>query len=89
MDLLYSMPTVALYPRTRPGEPLVQREDDKAETVRARLEQYKKATNPLVDFYAAKGLLESFAGTESDVIYPQVRKFLDGFILVKKTKEKQ
>jgi adenylate kinase family enzyme len=29
----------------------VQREDDKAETVRARLQQYEKMTAPLICFY--------------------------------------
>lgn len=67
----------------------MQREDDKAETVKARLEQYKKVTNPLVEFYTAKGLLESFAGTESDVIYPEVRAFLDGFLMAAKAGKKQ
>ena len=33
------------------GEPLVQREDDKEETVRKRLEVYEKQTRPLVDYY--------------------------------------
>ncbi len=33
------------------GEPLVQREDDKEETVRKRLEIYHAQTEPLVDFY--------------------------------------
>lgn len=33
------------------GEPLVQREDDKEETVRKRLEVYESQTRPLVDFY--------------------------------------
>lgn len=33
------------------GEPLVQREDDKEETVRKRLEVYHSQTRPLVDFY--------------------------------------
>ena len=40
------------------GEPLVQRDDDKEETIRVRLEVYKKQTEPLVSFYkklAAKG----------------------------------
>jgi adenylate kinase len=35
------------------GEPLVQREDDKEETVRHRLEVYQKQTRPLVDYYSA------------------------------------
>jgi adenylate kinase len=34
------------------GEPLVQREDDKEETVRKRLEVYQRQTRPLVDYYA-------------------------------------
>ncbi|OCC15273.1 Adenylate kinase [Dissulfuribacter thermophilus] len=33
------------------GEPLVQREDDKEETVRKRLEVYHAQTEPLVEFY--------------------------------------
>ncbi len=33
------------------GEPLVQRDDDKEETVRKRLEVYKNQTQPLVDYY--------------------------------------
>jgi adenylate kinase len=33
------------------GEPLVQREDDKEETVRKRLEVYSAQTRPLVDYY--------------------------------------
>ena len=34
------------------GEPLIQREDDKEETVRKRLEVYSAQTRPLVDYYA-------------------------------------
>lgn len=34
------------------GEPLVQREDDKEETVRKRLDVYEKQTRPLVDYYS-------------------------------------
>jgi adenylate kinase len=33
------------------GEPLVQRDDDREETVRKRLEVYQAQTKPLVDFY--------------------------------------
>jgi adenylate kinase len=35
------------------GEPLIQREDDKEETVRKRLEVYSAQTRPLVDYYAS------------------------------------
>lgn len=34
------------------GEPLIQRDDDKAETVMKRLEVYRKQTLPLVDYYS-------------------------------------
>jgi adenylate kinase len=33
------------------GEPLVQRDDDREETVRKRLEVYRRQTRPLVDYY--------------------------------------
>jgi len=35
------------------GDALIQRDDDKEETVRKRLEVYHKQTKPLVDFYGA------------------------------------
>jgi adenylate kinase len=35
------------------GEPLVQREDDKAETVQKRLDVYSAQTRPLVEYYSA------------------------------------
>ena len=35
------------------GEPLIQREDDKEETVGKRLEVYQSLTRPLVDYYSA------------------------------------
>ena len=48
------------FPRTIPqaegkddatGEPLVQRDDDREDTVRKRLEVYRAQTRPLVDYY--------------------------------------
>lgn len=33
------------------GEPLIQRDDDKEETVRKRLQVYRSQTRPLVDYY--------------------------------------
>ena len=35
------------------GEPLIQRDDDKEETVRKRLDVYSAQTRPLVDYYSA------------------------------------
>jgi len=39
------------------GGPLVQREDDRPESVRIRMEVYEKSTVPLTDFYRRLGLL--------------------------------
>ena len=35
------------------GEPLIQRDDDKEETVRRRLEVYSAQTRPLIEYYAS------------------------------------
>ena len=59
------------------GEPLIQRPDDQPEKVRARLDLYDEATLPLVEYYDSNGVLKSFQGTKSDVIYPQVKKWLN------------
>ncbi|GAX10795.1 nucleoside-triphosphate--adenylate kinase [Fistulifera solaris] len=59
------------------GEDLVQRDDDKPEAIRKRLESYANITAPLVKYYEDKGLARTFSGTKSDVIYPQVKKFLE------------
>jgi len=37
------------------GEPLIVREDDKPETVKKRLEVYRRQTRPLVDYYKRDG----------------------------------
>ena len=46
------------------GEELVIREDDKAETVKARLEAYHKQTQPLIEYYSSKGILKEVDGTK-------------------------
>ena len=58
------------------GEPLVQREDDKPETVRKRLAAYDAMTAPLIAFYGEE-TTKTFTGTESDVIYPMVKAHLE------------
>lgn len=45
------------------GKELVLRDDDKPETVQNRLEVYHKQTQPLIDFYGAKGILKTVDGT--------------------------
>ncbi|CAI9726097.1 AMP phosphotransferase AK3, mitochondrial-like [Octopus vulgaris] len=57
-------------------EPLVQREDDKPETVRHRLNVYKELTQPVLDFYRKNQLLEEFTGNSTPEIWPKVRQFI-------------
>jgi adenylate kinase len=49
----------------RCGKPLTQRDDDKPETVKKRLDTYRKLTEPLVEFYEERGLLRRFDGNRS------------------------
>ena len=48
----------------RCGAELIQRKDDNAESFKTRLDNYYKSTQPLVDFYKAKGLYKCFDGTK-------------------------
>ena len=47
------------------GSRLVQRDDDRPETVRKRLEVYHEQTEPLINYYEDQGLLRRFDGTRS------------------------
>jgi len=74
-NLIFNPPKVAgLDDET--GEPLVQRDDDKPESVRNRLEVFKASTAPVLDFYRSQGILADFQGTESKKIWPHVEKYL-------------
>ena len=59
------------------GEPIVQRPDDTLEAIQERLALYNEATRPLIDYYKEKGVLETFVGTESNVIYPVMKDFVE------------
>ena len=60
-----------------PKTELVQRADDNAETVRARLATYEEQTQPLIEFYKAAGLLHTVDGTrEPEVIYEDIVRVL-------------
>lgn len=49
----------------RCGEKLVQRDDDKEETVKNRLSVYHEQTQPLIDFYQKRDILRTVDGTRS------------------------
>jgi adenylate kinase len=54
----------------RCGGALYQRDDDREETIRARLDVYDRSTAPLATFYRSRGLLREIDGTgaASDVL---------------------
>lgn len=45
------------------GAELVQRSDDKEDTVKARLSVYRKQTAPLISYYEKQGVLKNIPGT--------------------------
>jgi adenylate kinase len=56
------------------GARLLQREDDKEETIRTRLDVYHSQTEPLVAYYDAAGLLRRFDGTrDPDEVHAHIR----------------
>lgn len=69
------------------GEPLVQRDDDKPEAVRSRLQAYDDMTAPLCTYYSKQGVLKEFSGDNapelvakdrrSDAIYQAVKPHLE------------
>lgn len=56
------------------GSRLIQRDDDKPEVIRNRLDVYHKQTEPLVDYYDRKGLMRRIDGTRSpDEVHDHIR----------------
>lgn len=54
---------------------LIQREDDREEVVRNRLEVYRKQTAPLIEYYERKGILISLdASKEIEEVYQELKK---------------
>ncbi len=59
------------------GGELYQRDDDKEETVRQRYKVYKEQTEPLVEYYAKKGVLYNIDGTKSiEEVFNEIDKIL-------------
>ncbi|CAH8433375.1 unnamed protein product [Dicrocoelium dendriticum] len=62
------------------GEPLIQRDDDKPEAVRTRLEAYGRAMQPLFDYYRSRNLLHNFRGRYSNELWPLVHKAFSQYL---------
>lgn len=62
----------------RCGSALIQREDDREETVRKRLQVYAEQTAPLLDRYRKRGLLTTVAGQGTiDAVHTAIKKAVD------------
>ena len=60
------------------GGDLYQRDDDTLETVKERLDVYKKQTEPLIKFYQEKGLISEVNGNQDiNGVYEQIKSILD------------
>lgn len=61
------------------GSELIQRDDDKPETVKKRLEVNVAQAQPLIDFYTAKGTLQNINGEQDiNVVYEDIDRLLKG-----------
>lgn len=66
------------------ASPLIQREDDKAETIKNRLKVYREQTAPLLDFYKTRGLLKEVSGDMNvDELFVELEKLFQKEKLVK------
>lgn len=61
------------------GGKLYQRDDDKAETVKKRLEVYTDETQPLIDYYEAKDILNTIDGQQDiNKVFEDIAEILKG-----------
>jgi adenylate kinase len=59
------------------GSRLIQRDDDKPETIKRRLSVYREQTEPLIDWYDQRGALRRFDGSRPpDEVHSHIRATL-------------
>ncbi len=62
------------------GSKLYQRDDDKEETVKARMQVYENQTAPLIDYYTAKDLvIDVDGGKPLNEVFEQISKVIDDY----------
>lgn len=76
-NLKYSPPKAALT-CDHDGTGLVQREDDKEETIRERLRVYHESTEPIEAYYQSQGILETVNGSQDtpEAIFGKIEEVL-------------
>lgn len=70
-NLDYNPPKVP-YTDDVTGEPLTKREDDTAQVLQKRLDQYNLEIETLKQFYGEKDVLVKVSGNSSDIIFPKL-----------------
>lgn len=58
------------------GSELFQRDDDREDTVRRRLDVYHQQTEPLVEFYRRRGMFEAVRDGEIESVYRQLLEII-------------
>jgi len=71
------------------GEALMQRDDDKPEAVRKRLQAYDDMTSPLCAYYEAKGVLTEFSGDNAPELVAKDRRSDAIYLALKPHLEKE
>jgi adenylate kinase len=67
------------------GKPLRQRDDDQPDTIRKRLATYHAKTEPVIDYYQERGMLQRFDGSRSpDEVHNLIRATLASLRLEEK-----
>ena len=62
------------------GSKLYQRDDDKEDTVKARMQVYENQTAPLIDYYTAKNLvIDVDGGKPLNEVFEQISKVIDDY----------
>lgn len=74
---VYSAPPAKPDVCDRCGGTLTQRDDDREETVRRRLAVYRSQTEPLIEWYRSRGVLETVSGDRRvEEIFQQIQQVL-------------
>lgn len=74
---IYSKPPVKEETCDNCGEPLTQRKDDNAESLKVRLDEYSKNTAPVISYYEEKGMVSSVnAAKPIEEIWPELKEIL-------------
>lgn len=59
------------------GEKLIQRDDDKPEAIKQRLETFEQTIKPLLEYYDNEEVLDTFTGNTTNELWPRIYEHLN------------